>query len=488
MARFGTSLTGETKALCSTMTNRIDLEVSAAPPVLVTDAPRRTPLTQAQNDELEKARHLAEARWLEIELAGGVDAWVRTRLIEAGHSPDAGPPESMSDEQRITFKEKKVAERVERKKLRALATEARRFGTVGFLGNTVHWDELKDPDAFDIANRDAVAEKNGLPPYQTATELAAAMDISVATLRWMTFHREVDSGTHYHSWRVPKRSGGERTITAPLPRLKELQRWALRTYFEKLAVHSAAHGFLPARSVLTNALAHAGADVLVKLDLKDFFPTIHWKRVKGLLRKAGVSEQVATLLSLLSTEAPRQLVEFRGKTLHVATGPRSLPQGAPTSPAITNALCLRMDRRLSALARDLGFTYTRYADDLAFSFRKTAERRRPALGILVEKTKDILKSEGFTLNAKKTRVLRRGAAQRVTGLTVNDAGPQVPAARVARDVLRRLRAAIHNRAKGKPYREGESQAQLQGLAAWVFMSDPKKGAALLAQVAALAKT
>ena len=81
-------------------------------------------------------------------------------------------------------------------------------------------------------------------------------------------------------------------ITAPLPQLKELQRWALRNYFEKLPVHGAAHGFLTARSVLTNALVHADADCVVKLDIKDFFPTITWKRVKGLLRKAGCSEPV----------------------------------------------------------------------------------------------------------------------------------------------------------------------------------------------------
>jgi hypothetical protein len=462
--------------------------------VLTTRTAPRTKLTDAQKDELDKARTIAGARWLEIEEKGGVDGWLRAKMLEAGYS-EAAAPESMSDDEKKAFKEKKVAERAERKKLKALANEARRFGTIGFLGNTVHWDERTDPDEFDVKDREAKAEKNGLPAWETAAELAAAMDIPIATLRWMTFHREVDTGTHYHSWLVPKRSGGQRTITAPLPRLKELQRWALRNYFEKLAVHGAAHGFLPSRSVLTNALVHANADVLVKLDVKDFFPTIHWKRVKGLLRKAGVTEQVATLLALLATEAPRQLVEFRGKTLHVATGPRALPQGAPTSPAITNALCLRMDVRLSALATDLGFKYTRYADDLTFSFRKpapsgaegTPERKRPALGILVEKVKDILKSEGFTLHAKKTQVLRRGAAQRVTGLTVNGAGPQVPAARVSRDVIRRLRAAIHNRKKGKPYREGETHASLQGMAAWVFMSDPKRGGAFLEQVAALPK-
>jgi RNA-directed DNA polymerase len=464
------------------VTNRIDLFVPAAPPLFAVKEAPRAKLTQAQRDEREKERTLAEARWLEIEEKGGVDGWVRAKLIEAGHSPDAAAPES--EDGKKSFKEKKIAERAERKKLKALADQARRFGTIGFLGNTIHWEE-KDTDAFDVKGRDEVAEKNGLPPWETARELAAAMDVSLSTLRWMTFHRDVDTGSHYRSWKVPKRSGGERTITAPLPKLKELQRWALRNYFERLPVHGTAHGFLPGRSVLTNALAHADADVVVKLDVKDFFHTIGWRRVKGLLRKAGVAEPVAILLALLSTEAPRQLLEFRGQTVHVAVGPRVLPQGAPTSPAITNALCLRLDKRLAALAAELGFTYTRYADDLTFSFRKTEARRRPALGILVEKVKAILKSEGFVLHAKKTQVLRRGAAQRVTGLTVNGAGPEVPAARVSREALRTLRAAIHNRKKGKPYREGESRAHLMGLAAWVHMSDPKRGGAFLREVAAL---
>jgi RNA-directed DNA polymerase len=474
------------------MTNQIDFEVPCAPPVLVT-SPASVPassnaLSPAQKAARQATRQQAQARWHDIQASGGVEGWMRLRLIEAGHSPDSGAFESMSDAQRKALKEAKIAERAERKKLRVLVNEARRFGTIGFLGHAVHWDELKDADTFDRVDRQELARRNGLPAHETAAALAAAMGIELSTLRWMTFHREVDSGTHYHTWQVPKRSGGERTITAPLPQLKELQRWALRHYFEKLPVHHAAHGFLPGRSVLTNALAHAGADVLVKLDVKDFFPSIHWKRVKGLLRKAGVAEQVATLLALLSTEAPRERVDFRGKTLFVATGPRALPQGAPTSPAITNALCRRLDVRLSALARELGFTYTRYADDLTFSFHKTAERPRPALGILVEKCKDILRSEGLALNAKKTRVIRRGSAQRVTGLTVNDAGPGVPQARVPRDVLRRLRAAIHNRRQGKPYREGESHSHLQGMAAWVFMSDPVKGAALARQVAELPAT
>lgn len=465
------------------MTNRVDDYVSAGAPAAATQPPRRRPLTTAQAQARDALRTAAEARWADIESAGGVDAWLRAKLIEAGHSPDAPVP--ADDAGKKAFKEAKVAERAERAKLLALAKEARRFGTIGFLGAGVHWDEVADADDFDLPDRAERAEANGLPPWETAVELAAAMDVPLPELRWFTFHRDVDTGSHYHSWKVPKRHGGERTITAPMPKLKALQRWALHEYFEKLPVHAAAHGFLPGRSVVTNARVHLGADVLVKLDVQDFFPTVTWRRVKGLLRKAGVAEPVATLLALLCTEAPRQLVDFRGQTLHVATGPRCLPQGAPTSPAITNALCLRLDRRLAALAASLGCRYTRYADDLTFSFVKTAARPRLAVGALVETVRRALQSEGFRLNAGKTQVLRRGAAQRVTGLTINPAGEGVAPVRVSREVLRQLRAAIHNRRQGKPWRDGESRAHLQGLAAWVFMSDPKKGAQLLAEVAAL---
>src|SRR5262249_33845826 len=157
-------------------------------------------------------------------------------------------------------------------------------------------------------------------------------------------------------------------------------------------------------------------DVVVKLDLKDFFPTVTFRRVKGMLRKAGLAENVATLAALLATEPPRDVVEFRGKTLYVATGARACPQGAPTSPAITNATCRRVHRRMSGLARMLGFAYTRYADDLAFSFRTPSDAkgsRAPApVGALIRGVKGILRGEGFALHDRKTSVMRAGMSQR----------------------------------------------------------------------------
>jgi hypothetical protein len=214
--------------------------------------------------------------------------------------------------------------------------------------------------------------------------------------------------------------------------------------------------------------------------------------VKGLFKKGGLPESVATLCALLATESPREVVQFRGKTLYVANGARACPQGAPTSPAITNALCLRLDKRMAGLARALGYGYTRYADDLAFSWRKPeadeGSRAAAPVGTLLRGVATILDAEGFRVHRKKTAVRRGGASQRITGLVVNKtSSPDVPAARVPRETIRRLRAAIHNREKGKPGKEGETLHQLHGMAAFVFMVDPKKGRAFLDRIEALEK-
>jgi hypothetical protein len=242
-------------------------------------------------------------------------------------------------------------------------------------------------------------------------------------------------------------------------------------------VHGSAHGFLTGRSIVTNARVHAGAKVVVKLDIRGFYPTVTFRRVKGLLRRAGLSEQIATLMALLATESPREEVVTHGRTHYVATGPRSLPQGAPTSPSITNALCLRLDCRLSGLARKLGCRYTRYADDLTFSWHGDQKRQ---VGALLRAVRQIVTAEGFEIHTKKTRVMRAGARQKVTGLVVNGA-PGRPDARVPRETVRRLRAAIKNRELGRPGK-GESLEQLKGMAAFVMMTDRERGQAFMARL------
>ncbi len=421
------------------------------------------------------------AAWRAIVQAGGIPAWVDAQLASRNLLVTRRDATKLSDRERESYKKELKAEAAERRKLRREAWLAYRANHVVHVGEGVHWHDKAGPDKWDLPNAEERAAENELPPLDTPQQLAEALGLTVPQLRWLAYHREAATSVHYRRFVIPKRGGGERAIWAPLPKLKAAQHWILRNVAEKLPVHGSAHGFLPGRSTLTNAAAHTDARLVVKVDVKDFFPTVTLARVRGIFRKAGYREQVATLLALLCTESPREVVELEGKTYYVALGPRCLPQGAPTSPALTNTLSLRLDRRLTGLARRLGWRYTRYADDLTFSL-PAAHAGKPRLGALLGLVRRVVEAEGFRLNPEKTRVARRGGRQQVTGLVVNGSGPP----RVPRKLRRQLRAAAHNLSRGKPLKDGETLARLAGYAAYVHMTDATRGASLLKALGAAA--
>jgi RNA-directed DNA polymerase len=408
--------------------------------------------------------------WRSIVQAGGIPAWVEAQLTARSLLVTRRDTTDMSDREKETYKKELKAEAEERRKLRREAWQAYRANHIVHLGEGIYWNDTGGPDKWDVEHAEERAAENELPPLDSPQQLAEALGLSVAQLRWLAYHRDAATRIHYRRFVIPKRGGGERAIWAPLPKLKAAQHWILHNIAEKLPVHGSAHGFLPGRSTLTNAAAHTNARVVLKLDIKDFFPTVTLARVKGIFRKAGYREQVATLLALLCTEAPREVVELDGQTFYVSLGPRCLPQGAPTSPALTNTLCLRLDRRLSGLARRLGYRCTRYADDLTFSL-PAGHKGKPRLGALLGLVRRIVEAEGFHLHPEKTRVHRSGGRQQVTGLVVNGTGtPRVP-----RQLRRQLRAAVHNFQQGKPLKEGETIGRLAGYAAYVHMTDAKLG-------------
>jgi hypothetical protein len=415
--------------------------------------------------------------WRNIVQAGGTQAYIDAQLREHGFLVERREADAMSDRERDQYKKALKAEAEEARKLRQETWRAYKASHVVHLGDGVYWSDEAKHDKWDAAHAEERAAENGLPPLDSPDQLAEHLGMTVAELRWLTYHRDAATLLHYRRFTIPKRNGSPRPIWAPLPRLKAAQRWVLHNVVERLPVHGAAHGFLPGRSILSNAAAHTGAKVVLKMDIKDFFPTVTWRRAKGVFRKAGYREQVATLLALLCTEAPREVVEHAGQTFFVSLGPRCLPQGAPTSPGLTNALCLRLDQRVAGLAAKLGWRYTRYADDLTFSL-PAGHQGKPRLGALTGLVTRVVAEEGFAVHPDKTRVARSGGCQRVTGLVVNGgADPRVP-----RSLRRQLRAALHNRAKGKPLPEGESVARLHGYAAYVSMTDPRRGAAMLRQL------
>jgi RNA-directed DNA polymerase len=414
------------------------------------------------------------ALWRVIEQAGGVEAYVNAQLTERGFLVPRRETDKMSDRERGAYKKSLKAEAEERRRLSREAWQAHKAAHIVHLGEGVFWTDSRKPDKWDLPNAEARAAENELPPLDSAKQLAEALGLTVAQLRRLAYHRDAATVLNYRRFTIPKRDGSSRAIWAPMPRLKKAQHWILRNIVEKLLVHGSVHGFLPGRSTLTNAAAHADPKLVVKMDIKDFFPTVTLPRVKGVFRKAGYREEVATLLALLCTESPREVVELEGKTYYVALGPRCLPQGAPTSPALTNTLGLRLDRRLSGLAKKLGWRYTRYADDLTFSLPPN-HQGPPGVGVLLGSIRRVVEDEGFSVHPDKTAVARPGGRQKITGLVVN--GSKSP--RAPRVFRRRLRAAIHNRAMGKPAPAGESISTLVGMAAYVYMSDPERGKAYL---------
>ncbi len=324
-------------------------------------------------------------------------------------------------------------------------------------------------------------QKYQLPDFADAEALAQAMQITVGQLRFLAYQRRVSKVNHYQRFYMQKKSGGQRLISAPMPRLKAAQYWIMENILGQIPIHEKAHGFAPQRSILSNAQDHVGQEIVLNFDFKDFFPTITYRRVKGLFKQFGYSDHIATIFSAICTEPEVQKVELDGQQYYVSKGERKLPQGAPTSPVLTNILCYRLDKRLAGTAQKLGFAYTRYADDLSFSASGEAAKSWSKLKWRIEQ---IAKDEGFVLHPDKFKMMRRGGRQEVTGLVVND---QLG---VDRRTLRKFRALLHQIKRdgweGKQWGTSPNVvAAVFGYANFVKMVKPEQGQRLLTEVKAL---
>lgn len=337
--------------------------------------------------------------------------------------------------------------------------------TIGYLGEDVSGG-LNETET----NADKLAVW-GLPLLTTPVELALAMNISLGRLRFLAFNRKISTVSHYKRFYLPKKSGGRRLISAPMPLLKKAQYWILENILYKISTSDSAHGFVPKRSIVTNAQHHIQQDVVVNVDLKDFFPTIVFQRVKGLYHALGYSEQISTILALICTEPEVDKIEIDRKIYYAAKSARKLPQGAPCSPAITNLICHRLDLRFEGMAKKFGFIYTRYADDLTFSANgQDAE----SVGKLLWSVGKIVEGEGFVIHPKKIAIMRKGTQQRVTGIVVNEKPS------ISRENLRKFRALIHqieqSGTEGKSWSNGKNlENSMRGYTHFVTMVKPELG-------------
>jgi RNA-directed DNA polymerase len=406
---------------------------------------------------------LTPEQLIEIHEVGAQMDQIRPDLLHASAIAAEAVKEDAAERQRL--KEQKKAEATERKRRHEEDVARRKQTDIVFLGRGVSGG-LSDHRA----NVEKL-QKLQLPIMATPADVAKALNLPISRLRWLAFHSEASSVTHYVRFQVPKKSGGMRELAAPHRDLAATQQWILMNILEKIPTHDAAHGFVPGRGTMSNAVPHVGRATVVNLDLKDFFPSISFPRVKGIFQDFGYSPAVATILALLCTECPRRKVDYSGKILYVASGQRALPQGACTSPALSNLLARRLDSRLKGLSQKLGFTYTRYADDLTFSANKEAAAKT---GYLLARVRHIVAEEKLTVNEDKTRVQRPNARQSVTGIVVN----QRP--NVSRRVTKRLRAILHHAKKEGLAAQNREQRDnfepwLGGMIAYVQMVNPDKG-------------
>lgn len=333
-----------------------------------------------------------------------------------------------------------------------------------------------------------------VPALPTVADLGRLLDLPIGQLLWFADVRSLERDAeherlrHYRYRWLVKPTGGVRLLEAPKPRLRQYQRALLHRILDAIPAHPAAHGFRSGRSALSYASPHVGQEAVLRFDLEDFFGSVSASRVYATWRAAGYPEPVAHLLTGLVTNAApgyvwRSAPRPRSAELlpahhrlgrHLATP--HLPQGAPTSPALANLAAHGLDRRLAGLAARLGFTYTRYADDLAFSGGTVLARLAAGLESTVS---DVANEEGFRLNPWKTRLLVASGRQQLAGVVVN----RRP--NVARPDYDALKAILHNCARHGAQRQNRAghpdfRAHVLGRVAWVASIHSERGTRLQA--------
>jgi RNA-directed DNA polymerase len=328
-----------------------------------------------------------------------------------------------------------------------------------------------------------------IPALETIGDLAGWLAVTPDELEWFADLKDLGSKNrllalwHYHYRILQKPSGGIRLIEAPKGRLKQMQRRILSGILDRIPAYESSHGFIKGRSIKTFTAPHVGQRVVLRMDLRDFFPSFCGARVQTMFRTMGYPEPVADLLGGICTNAvPRDIwsesTPFIDPSLlrdaRTFYARPHLPQGAPTSPALANFGAYRADRRLAGLAQSAGAMYTRYADDLAFS---GGEQFNRITGRFVAHAGAILLEEGFTVNFHKTRIMRRGVRQHLTGLVLNRH------ANVSRSDFDLLKAILTNCIRHGPESQNwashpQFRAHLEGRIAFVETINSQKGARL----------
>lgn len=274
-----------------------------------------------------------------------------------------------------------------------------------------------------VARASAVRSRllaRGVPPILTLKHLAQQTGVSYGYLRDIA-ERVRDP---YVDITRPKRDGGVRRLSSPEPVLMEVQRWLLDQVLSGISNHPASHAYQRGNSIVKCASKHLGARWLVKFDLHDFFSTIEEQRVYNLLLSLGYTKLMSIEIARICTRLPGSRTDgyqnfelYRTIPSYVVGHQGVLPQGAPTSGALANAIASPLDEKLQNLAASRGMAYTRYSDDLTFSAGPRFDRGQATA--LIAHVRNIVQDQRFLLHDKKTRIIPPGARPVVLGLLVD---------------------------------------------------------------------
>lgn len=239
--------------------------------------------------------------------------------------------------------------------------------------------------------------KNDVPIIFEYNHLATLLGFETSELAKIS----INTQKAYRSFTIPKKKGGVREITSPYPSLAHCQRWIYHYILKKIDFGEYSYAFREGRSIIDNAKVHLGCEELIKIDIKDFFGSITLRRVISIFKNLGYTNLLSFHLASLCCYNDH------------------LPQGACTSPALSNIIAKRIDRRLSRLSQKLNLQYSRYADDIAFS----GSRIHPNL---LKTIQEIIEDEGFFLNKKKTLMKKKGQKKIITGISITGDSLRVP--------------------------------------------------------------
>ena len=280
-----------------------------------------------------------------------------------------------------------------------------------------------------------VLDGKGLPVIFDTSHLAFMLNMSHRDLVHIAFMASV----FYKYFAIKKRNGGYRRIMAPYMHLRQIQLWINKNILSKVQQPEYVTAFVKGRNTKMNARMHENRAYVLKVDLSNFFESINVRRVCAAFMWMGYESSVASCLAKLCTaKIDDYKYDMLGERPEIQTlfdelmqrHEPFLIQGAPTSPALANIVCGRMDKRMKRLSQETGFNYSRYADDMTFSADDKA--MLPKISLI----RKIVKEEGFTLNEKKTELLHQGNKQMVTGLLV-DGRVRVPGT-YKRDIMRHI--------------------------------------------------